>query len=75
MLDTKSRSYNILKIKNWNIHLVMNFALLLIFFFMAQVGAILIGFTYLDGQLWLQFLVLAISNFVFYKIMRAMNLL
>ncbi len=53
----------------------MHFALLLIFFFMAQVGAVLIGFTYLEGQLGMQFLVLAISNFVFYKIMRAINLL
>jgi len=53
----------------------MHFALLLIFFFMAQVGAVLIGFTYLEGQLGLQFLVLAVSNFIFYKTMRAMNLL
>ncbi|EQK45377.1 MULTISPECIES: hypothetical protein [Paraclostridium] len=74
-MDTKSRSYNILKIKRWNIQLVMHFALLLIFFFMAQVGAVLIGFTYLEGQLGLQFLVLAVSNFIFYKTMRAMNLL
>ena len=74
-MDTKSRSYNILKIKRWNIQLVMHFALLLIFFFMAQVGAVLIGYTYLEGQLALQFLVLAVSNFIFYKTMRAMNLL
>ncbi|MBS6506761.1 MAG: hypothetical protein KH369_01105 [Paraclostridium bifermentans] len=74
-MDTKSRSYNIFKIKRWNIQLVMHFALLLIFFFMAQVGAVLIGFTYLEGQLGLQFLVLAVSNFIFYKTMRAMNLL
>ncbi|GKZ04478.1 hypothetical protein ANS017_27470 [Paraclostridium bifermentans] len=74
-MDTKSRSYNILKIKRWNIQLVMHFALLLIFFFMTQVGAVLIGFTYLEGQLGLQFLVLAVSNFIFYKTMRAMNLL
>lgn len=53
----------------------MHFALLLILFFMAQVGAVLIGFTYLEGQLGLQFLVLAVSNFIFYKTMRAMNLL
>lgn len=42
---------------------------------MTQVGAILIGFTYLEGKIGLQILSLAISNFVFYKIIRAMNLL
>ncbi|WP_250674906.1 hypothetical protein LZ906_004125 [Paraclostridium ghonii] len=74
-MDTKSRNYNVFKIKRWNIHLVMHFALLLIFFFMTQVGAVLIGFTYLEGKIELQFLVLAISNFIFYKVIRAMNLL
>lgn len=56
-------------------HLVMHLALLLIFFFMTQVGAVLIGFTYLEGKLELQFFVLAISNFIFYKVITAVNLL
>lgn len=42
---------------------------------MTQVGAVLIGFTYLEGKIEMQFLVLAISNFIFYKAIRAMNLL
>ncbi|MEG2786470.1 MAG: hypothetical protein RR942_01525 [Romboutsia sp.] len=74
-MDTKSRSYNILKFKRWNIQLVMHFAMLLIFFFMTQLGAVLIGFTYLEGEIFWQFLSLIVANFIFYKLMTGMNLL
>lgn len=74
-MDTKSRSYNILKLKRWNIQLVMHFTMLLIFFFLTQLGAVLIGFTYLEGNIGLQFAGLIIANFIFYKVMTGMNLL
>ncbi|MBW4863017.1 MAG: hypothetical protein KZY55_11775 [Paeniclostridium sp.] len=74
-MATKSRSYNILKLKRWNIQLVMHFTMLLIFFFLTQLGAILIGFTYLEGNIILQFGGLIIANFIFYKVMTGMNLL
>lgn len=53
----------------------MHFAILLIFFFMTQLGAVLIGFTYLEGEIHLQFVSLIVANVVFYKAMRIMNLL
>ncbi|CEO32249.1 hypothetical protein [Paraclostridium sordellii] len=74
-MATKSRSYNILKLKKWNIQLVMHFTMLLIFFFLTQLGAVLIGFTYLEGNISLQFAGLIIANFIFYKVMTGMNLL
>ncbi|AUN13417.1 hypothetical protein JGS6364_15911 [[Clostridium] sordellii] len=74
-MATKSRSYNILKLKRWNIQLVMHFTMLLIFFFLTQLGAVLIGFTYLEGNISLQFAGLIIANFIFYKVMTGMNLL
>ncbi|CEK34824.1 MAG: hypothetical protein ACLR2K_09735 [Paraclostridium sordellii] len=74
-MATKSRSYNILKLKRWNIQLVMHFTMLLIFFFLTQLGAVLIGFTYLEGNISLQFTGLIIANFIFYKVMTGMNLL
>jgi hypothetical protein len=75
VLATKSRSYNIFKIKRWNIQLVLHFAMLLIFFFMTQLGAVLIGFTYLEDEIFLQILSLIVANFIFYKLMIGMNLL
>ncbi|CEO26615.1 hypothetical protein [Paraclostridium sordellii] len=74
-MATKSRSYNILKLKRWNIQLVMHFTMLLIFFFLTQLGAVLIGFTYLEGNISLQFAGLIIANFIFYKVITGMNLL
>lgn len=74
-MATKSRSYNIFKIKRWNIQLVLHFVMLLIFFFFTQLGAVLIGFTYLEGKIILQFVGLIIANFIFYKAMTGMNLL
>lgn len=74
-MATKSRSYNILKLKRWNLQLVMHFTMLLIFFFLTQLGAVLIGFTYLEGNISLQFAGLIIANFIFYKVMTGMNLL
>ncbi|GAA0701125.1 hypothetical protein GCM10008904_07040 [Paraclostridium ghonii] len=74
-MEAKTKKYNIYKIKKWNIQLVLNFTLLLIFFFMTQVGGVLIGLTYLEGKLALQILSLAICNLIFYKTMRAIRLL
>lgn len=74
-MEAKTKKYNIYKIKKWNIQLVLNFTLLLIFFFMTQVGGVLIGLTYLEGKLVLQILSLAVCNLIFYKTMRAIRLL
>lgn len=71
----KIRNYDIFKIKRWNIQLILHFAMLLIFFFMTQLGAILIGFTYLDGDVNLQVTILVIANFIFYKIITGLDLL
>lgn len=49
--------------------------MLLIFFFFTQLGAVLIGCTYLEGKIILQFVSLIIANFIFYKAMTGMNLL
>lgn len=71
----KIRNYDIFKIKRWNIQLILHFAMLLIFFFMTQLGAILIGFTYLDGDVNLQVTILVIANFIFYKVITGLDLL
>ncbi|WP_373598539.1 hypothetical protein [Paraclostridium bifermentans] len=71
----KIRNYDVFKIKRWNIHLILHFAMLLIFFFMTQLGAILIGFTYLDGDVNLQVTILVIANFIFYKVITGLDLL
>ncbi|WP_250675857.1 hypothetical protein LZ906_014685 [Paraclostridium ghonii] len=74
-MQAKTKKYNIYKLKKWNIQLVLNFTLLLIFFFMTQVGGVLIGLTYLEGKLVLQILSLAVCNLIFYKTMRSIRLL
>lgn len=71
----KIRNYDVFKIKRWNIHLILHFAMLLIFFFMTQLGAILIGFTYLDGDVNLQVTILVIANFIFYQVITGLDLL
>lgn len=74
-MEAKTKKYNIYKIKKWNIQIVLNFILLMIFFFMTQVGGVLIGLTYLEGKIVLQILSLAICNLIFYKTMRGIKLL
>lgn len=75
MLDIKSVGSNFLKEKRLNVELLINFSLILIAFFITQAGSILIGFTYLEGNLAIQVLVLAISNFILYKMIRFLKLL
>lgn len=71
----KIRNYDVFKIKRWNIQLILHFAMLLIFFFMTQLGAVLIVFTYLEGNVSLQVAILVIANFIFYKVITGLELL
>lgn len=76
-LFTYANKLNEIKLINIDreIKIFIHFMIVIIFFLITQVSAVLIGLEYLDGNLTIQLINLSISNFIYYKVMTSLNLL
>lgn len=76
-LFTYANKLNEIKLINIDreIKIFIHFMIVIIFFLITQVSAVLIGLEYLDGNLTIQLINLSISNFIYYKAMTSLDLL
>ena len=76
-LFTYANKLNEIKLINIDreIKIFIHFMIVIIFFLITQLSAVLIGLEYLDENLTIQLINLSISNFIYYKAMTSLDLL